>query len=191
MLEKVPSVIGRLLRRARPGSEELAYNDAAFADAPCSIEVTSAAFADDGPLPLSCTDDGDKLSPPLAWSGVPAEAEAVVLLVEDADSPTPSPLVHAILWDLPGEDGALNSGDLDSPCSVGEGHQLGRNSFKKVEYLPPDPPRGHGVHRYCFQVFALDQRLDFDTPPDRRQLIDAMSGHVIAKGCLVGTYQRS
>lgn len=190
MLEKVPEVIGRLLRRAKAGSEELAFNDAAFADAPCSIALDSPAFGDGGPLPATFTDDGDKISPPLRWRGVPAEADAVVLIVEDADSPTPSPLVHAICWDLPGEDGEIAAGDLDSPCSVGEGYTLGRNSFKRAEYLPPDPPRGHGPHRYAFQVFALGARLDFDKAPDRRQVIDAMQGHVLAKGCLVGVYER-
>lgn len=190
MLEKVPSVLGRLLRRNRIGSEELAINDPAFADVPNTITVESPAFQDDGPLPLSCTDDGDKLSPPLSWRGVPPEAEAVVLILEDADSPTPSPLVHAILWDLPGEDGGLQSGDLDGPTSVGEGHLLGKNSLRRTEYLPPDPPKGHGPHRYCFQVFALDQRLDFDAAPSRREVLDAMQGHVLAKGCLVGVYER-
>jgi hypothetical protein len=190
MLEKVPAVLGRLLKRARPGTDELAFNDEHFVDIPCSITVESSAFADGGAIPDDFTDDGGKLSPPIRWSGVPAEADAVVLLMEDADSPTPSPLVHAICWDLPGEDGAIGTGDLDSPCSVGEGHTLGLNSFKRREFLPPDPPRGHGPHRYAFQVFALDQQLDFDKTPDRRQVLDAMAGHVLAKGCLVGTYER-
>jgi Raf kinase inhibitor-like YbhB/YbcL family protein len=190
MLEKVPAVIGKLLGRARAGSEELAFHDPAFADAPCSLTVESPAFRDGGLLPESCTDDGEKLSPPLTWSGVPREAEALVLLVEDADSPTPSPLVHAILWDLPAEEGGLASGDLDGPTSVGEGHSMGCNSFRRAEYLPPDPPKGHGPHRYCFQLFALDRRLDFDDPPHRRELLDAMAGHVIAKDCLVGVYER-
>lgn len=190
MLEKVPTVIGRLLRRAKAGEEELAFHDPAFADVPCSLTVDSPAFVDGGPLPIGCTDDGDKLSPPLAWRGVPAEAEALVLLVEDADSPTPSPLVHVILWDLPGSDGELASGDLDGPTSCGEGHSMGKNSFKRTEYLPPDPPKGHGPHRYCFQLFALDRRLDFDDPPGRRDVIDAMAGRVLAKGCLVGVYER-
>jgi hypothetical protein len=190
MLQKVPAVLGRLLGRARAGSEELAYNEPGFADVPASLEVSSPAFVDDGPLPVGCTDDGDKLSPALNWAGVPPEAESVVLIVEDADSPTPSPLVHAILWDLPGEDGAIGQGDLDGPTSVGEGHQLGQNGFRRAEYLPPDPPKGHGRHRYAFQVFALDRRLDFDRAPSRREVVDAMQGRVLAKGCLVGTYER-
>jgi Raf kinase inhibitor-like YbhB/YbcL family protein len=190
MLEKVPAVIGRLLRRAKVGSEELTYHDPAFAEQPCAITVESSAFEDGGAMPATFTDDGDRISPPLRWIGVPEAADAVVLIVEDADSPTPSPLVHAICWDLPGEDGEIGAGDLDSPCSVGEGHTLGRNSSKKTEYLPPDPPKGHGPHRYAFQVFALDSRLDFDAAPDRRQVIEAMRGHVLAKGCLVGLYER-
>lgn len=190
MLEKVPSVFGRLLRKARPGSDELAINDAAFQDVPGDIVVESSAFTDDGPLPVSCTDDGEKLSPPLSWRGVPAGAEAVVLIVEDADSPTPSPLVHVILWDLDGADGQLAAGDLDGPTSTGEGHSLGKNSYRKTEYLPPDPPSGHGPHRYCFQMFALDRRLDFDQPPSRREVLDGMRGHALAKGCLVGLYER-
>lgn len=190
MLQKAPGLIGRLLRRQRAGSEELAINDPGLADVPNSLEVTSPAFEDDGPLPVSCTDDGDRLSPALAWRGVPVDAEAVVIILEDADSPTPAPLVHAIIWDLPGEDGALAPGDLEGPTSTGEGHQLGRNGLKRVEYLPPDPPRGHGAHRYCFQVFALSERLDFDEPPTRRDVLNAMQGRVLAKGCLTGVYER-
>ena len=191
MLEKVPLVIGRLLRRAKAGADELTFHDPAFADLPCTIRVESPAFEDGGPIPAEYTDDGDKLSPPLRWSGVPEDAEAAVLIVEDADSPTPSPLVHAICWDLPGEDGAIGAGDLDSPCSVGEGHTLGKNSFKRAEYLPPDPPKGQGPHRYAFQMFALDSRLDFDETPNRKEVIKAMRGHVLAKGCLVGVYERA
>ncbi len=64
-----------------------------------TIEVASLAFADHAPIPARYTADGDGLSPPLAWRALPPEASAVVLLVEDADSPTPNPLVHAIVVD--------------------------------------------------------------------------------------------
>jgi hypothetical protein len=143
------------------------------------------------------TADGAGLWPPLDWSGVPADAEAVVILVEDADSPTPQPLVHAIVWDLPGNDGSLAEGALPS-ASGGSlaatrnaaGDSMGRNSYLSARYLPPDPPPAHGLHRYVFQVFALDRVLRFDAPPGRSALLNAIRDHVIAKGMLIGSYQR-
>jgi hypothetical protein len=57
-------------------------------------------------------------------------------------------------------------------------------------YLPPDPPSGHGPHRYVFQIFALDTRLDFEKPPGRGALLEAMRGHVLAKGLHIGLYER-
>jgi phosphatidylethanolamine-binding protein (PEBP) family uncharacterized protein len=75
-----------------------------------SIEVSSAAFGHNEPIPVQYTADGEGLSPPLKWRGVPINAEAVIVLVEDADSPTLRPLVHAIIWDLPGSDASLPEG---------------------------------------------------------------------------------
>jgi phosphatidylethanolamine-binding protein (PEBP) family uncharacterized protein len=68
---------------------------------------------------------------------------------------------------------------------------MGRNSYLTTRYLPPDPPRGHGAHRYVFQVFALDRQPQFDSPPGRTALLDCIRDHVVAKGLLIGTYARS
>jgi phosphatidylethanolamine-binding protein (PEBP) family uncharacterized protein len=148
MLEKVPRVIGRALRNVRPGTEKLSIHDSAFQDVPDTIQLTSRAFFDAGPLPPQSTADGRESSPPLAWSGVPGDAKSLVLLIEDADSPTPHPLVHALLWDLPPVDGGLASGELTQGTKeLG----VGRNSMLARTYMPPDPPRGHGAHHYAFQ----------------------------------------
>jgi Phosphatidylethanolamine-binding protein len=85
-----------------------------------AIQVGSLAFADHAPISSKYTADGPGLSPPLAWTGVPEGATSVVLIVEDADAPTPSPLVHAIVIDLsPGElvltEGAIRSPDHRAP----------------------------------------------------------------------------
>jgi Raf kinase inhibitor-like YbhB/YbcL family protein len=135
------------------------------------------------------TADGEKLSPPLEWSGIPAGTAALVLLVEDADSPTPQPLVHAIVLDLPPSETRLAEGALPGPAG-GAARAMGRNSYFMARYLPPDPPPGHGAHRYAFQLFALDAAPTFKAPPGRRELVDAIRGHVLAKGSLIGTYER-
>ena len=125
MLEHVPKAVGEALRGIGPGLDKLMIN-ASFAAAPAGIVVTSPDFADGAGLPRDTTEDGRKLSPALAWRGVPDGAAEVVLVIEDADSPTPSPLVHAIVIGLPGRDGGLAAGDVKSPGSAGRDHRLGQ-----------------------------------------------------------------
>ncbi|WP_336487154.1 YbhB/YbcL family Raf kinase inhibitor-like protein [Methylobacterium nigriterrae] len=190
MLEKIPHALGEALSGLKAGLEKTAYH-AAFADVPATLTVTSAAFADGAALPARSTQDGAGTSPPLAWTGVPEGARSVAILVEDADSPTPKPLVHLLVWNLAGHDAALAEGALASPAGPGAHHNLGKNSFLRDQYLPPDPPTGHGPHRYVFQVYALDATLDLGTSPGRGALLDAMRGHVLAKGGITGTYARA
>ena len=191
MLENLPPAIGRALRAARPGLEKLTFNDPALADVPESIEVTSPAFVDGEALPTRCTADGDRISPPLAWNGVPEEAKMVALLIEDADSPTPYPLVHAIVWDLPAAAGNLSEGEMPAEAEPHEAPAMGVNSLLRLGYLPPDPPPGHGPHNYAFQVFALTARPELDTvAPGRTELVAALRAHAVAKGMLIGTYER-
>ncbi|MGE7416113.1 YbhB/YbcL family Raf kinase inhibitor-like protein [Methylobacterium tarhaniae] len=189
MLEKIPHAVGEALSGLRAGIEKTAYH-AEFEGAPAAIRMTSSAFADGAALPARFTQDGAKLSPPLAWSGIPAGTAALVLLVEDADSPTPRPIVHAIAWDLPGTSDGLPEGALASPGSEGTVEEVGKNTFLRAGYLPPDPPKGHGPHRYLFQLYALNRHLGLDGVPGRSALLEGMHGHVLAKGALVGTYER-
>jgi Raf kinase inhibitor-like YbhB/YbcL family protein len=191
MLEKLPASIGRVLRAARPGLTELVINDEALDDVADCIVVTSPAFEDGEQLPSRYTADGDGISPPLQWSGVPEGAAEIVLLIEDADSPTPNPLVHAIVWNLPPEDGGLEEGAMPAEVTVQRSPAMGVNSYLRVGYLPPDPPPGHGPHRYALQVFALEAPLviEFDAP-GRTELVEALHVTAIAKGMLIGTYER-
>jgi Raf kinase inhibitor-like YbhB/YbcL family protein len=193
MLQKLPSIIGRALRGLRAHEGDLVFHHAALDAVPAVIRLTSPAFPDHGALPVQYTTDAEGLSPPLAWTGVPIRAASLVILVEDADSPTPLPLVHAIEWGLAGTDGKLPAGAL--PRSGQSRHAdllMGRNSLLTVGYLPPDPPSGHGLHRYAFEVFALDSPLQVDTglAPGRREVVEWLIGHAIAKGMLIGVYGR-
>jgi Raf kinase inhibitor-like YbhB/YbcL family protein len=187
MLEKMPRPIGHALKGVRAGLEKTVA-ESEFAGVPEEIRVESAAFVDGGPIPPRHTADGPGVSPPISWSGVPVGAASLVLIVEDADSPTPEPLVHAIAHGLAGGDGDLMDGGLDGDGPAAD--DLGKNSFFKTGWLPPDPPTGHGAHRYLVQVYALDQTPIFDHKPGRHAVVEAMRGHVLAKGTLLGVYER-
>jgi Raf kinase inhibitor-like YbhB/YbcL family protein len=185
MLEKVPASVGRALWSVRAGAIKLALYDDAFNDVPETIEVSSLSFADGQAIPVQHTADGAGTSPPLAWR-LPGDAASLVLLVEDSDSPSFEPLVHAIAWNVDPALAGLVEGALTGDPAVA----TGRNSYFRSDWLPPDPPTGHGPHRYAFQLFALDRPLDLEGTPGRSALLAAMKGHVLAKGVLIGTYER-
>lgn len=195
MLEKLPAAVGHLLHNQRAGLDKIAFNSVDLRNGMAQIEVTSLAFVDHAPIPALYTADGEGISPPLSWHGVPAEANTLLLIVEDADSPTPSPLVHAIVVDLTPQDSALAEGALASPEHEGVGLKTGRNSYLQAKWLPPDPPPGHGVHRYAFQLFALAVAHDDDPltagTPGREDVLKAVAERGIASGCLIGTYERA
>ncbi len=190
MLENLPDFVGHALRDQRAGIDQIAFARLPLRAGQGAIAVTSLAFVDHGPLPVACTADGDGRSPPLQWSGLPAETRSVVLIVEDADSPTPHPLVHAIAVGLAPDECSLREGALDGAADAPLDARLGRNSYLQHGWLPPDPPPGHGVHRYAFQVFALAGSAPLPESPGRDALMTLLADDAIASGCLVGSYER-
>lgn len=190
MLEKLPEALGHLLRDQRAGLDAVVFNRIGLRAGAGTLVVQSLAFQDHGPMPALFTADGEGLSPPLHWSGIPEGAESLVLVVEDADAPTPQPLVHAIVVDLPATLANLPEGALKSPDHEGTGFHTGRNSYLSPAWLPPDPPPGHGVHRYVFQLFALSAGEEFDGTPGRDAVVEALRERALASGMLVGTYTR-
>ncbi len=190
MLEHVPQWLGKALRGVRAGTDKLTiaqHSLGPFGE----IALTSPAFADGARLPERFTADGEGVSPPLLWRDLPADTGWLALIVEDADSPTPQPLVHAVIWGLAAEAGSLAEGAIMADGDVDGARDVGRNSYAREGWLPPDPPSGHGEHRYAFQLFALDGAApDPGASPGRSALVAAMTGHVLAAGLLVGTYSR-
>lgn len=191
MLEKIPAGLGHALRGVRAGYDKVVSEGDDFVHIPDTIALESPAFEDGGSIPPRFTADGEKISPPLALRRAPDDAEGLVLIVEDPDAPAPDPLVHLLAWDLPPGVAELPEGEFKSPGHAGLEENLGRNAFQQTGWSPPDPPKGHGPHLYVFQVFALDRKLDFAHAPDRKAVVEAMRDHVLAKGVLVGTYERT
>jgi Raf kinase inhibitor-like YbhB/YbcL family protein len=182
--------IGRALRSVRAGDRHLFWNAPALAEAPDTILLASPAFAMGGTMPVrhAVGGIGDNVSPALHWSGVPDHAAELVLVVQDPDAPLPRPVVHAIVTGIPPTWGELPEGALAKGTAAPV--RIGRGSFGRVGYAGPRPVRGHGPHRYIFQIVASDRTLGLDRPADLKAVLAALSGHVIARGRLVGLFER-
>ena len=191
MLEKLPETLGHLLGHQRAGLENILFNTLDLREGTARITLTSPAFVDHAPIPSQYTADGDGISPEIDWNGVPPAATSLALIVEDADSPTPAPLVHAIAVDIDVKRLQLQEGELqETDHGKNTALSLGRNSYLRQAWLPPDPPPGHGIHRYAFQLFALADGEPFNDAPGRHELVEALRKRAIASGCLIGTYTR-
>lgn len=190
MLEKLPELVGHALRDRRAGLAKLVFNRCGLRGGHGTLQVSSLAFADHAPIPARYTADGEGESPPVQWQGIPAGAASLVLVVEDADAPMSEPLVHAIVVDLPGGDGGLPEAAIKSAGHEGQHVHEGRNSYLRAGWLPPDPPPGHGEHRYAFQLFALGPGEPFQGKPGRDDVLQAIQERGLASGLLIGTYAR-
>jgi Raf kinase inhibitor-like YbhB/YbcL family protein len=140
------------------------------------------------------TGDGVDTSPPLGWDGAPDGTQEFAIICDDPDAPTAEPWVHWVIYKIPADVSALPEGVPASPrISTPVTALQGLNSWtggRTTGYRGPAPPPGHGRHHYHFQVYALDAELNIAPGLDKRQLLKAMQGHVLATGELVGTYQR-
>ncbi len=156
-----------------------------------SLILRSAAFADGQPIPKRHTGDGEDLSPPLSWTGLPPEATQLALVVDDPDAPTPQPWVHWVIYGLPADEQGLVEGipPVARPESPA-GCRQGKNSWGGIGYRGPAPPKGHGTHHYIFRLLALDGRLDLREGLDKEKLLSAIEGHIVAEARLTGTYHR-
>lgn len=191
MLEKLPEQLGHALINQRAGMEQVVYNHLHAQREVSRLTVSSPVFGFNGFLPKRCTADGEGVSPPLSWSGCPADTASVAIIVEDADSPTPHPIVHAIAVNLPRAADSLTEGALNAEHQPGGELEMGSNSYLEHTWLPPDPPPGHGEHRYVFQVFALRPGVEFSKTVGRGEFMKFVLTHAIGVGCLVGLYERS
>jgi Raf kinase inhibitor-like YbhB/YbcL family protein len=150
------------------------------------MRLTSPAFSDGSAIPPKYTEDGDDVSPPLAWRDLPPQTQSLALIVDDPDAPDPAaPLrtwVHWVVVDLPPEASGLPEGVSRLPAG-----KLGVNDWNRAAWDGPAPPVGK--HRYVFKLYALDQKLGLERP-SKAELERAMQGHILEQAKLTGTYQR-
>ncbi|WP_428957223.1 YbhB/YbcL family Raf kinase inhibitor-like protein [Streptomyces sp. cg35] len=193
-------ILGTLLRNRRPAESAYAWNQANLTG-PETLTLTSQDFTDAGTLPTRHSGtrvDGENISPHLAWSTPPEGAAELLLLVEDVDVPLGSrPAVHCLA--------VIDDARRAKPHELAAG-ALGKNapapgvtllrSFIGRGYHGPEPLKGHGPHRYVFELYALGESLL--GRPDRdalikarpRRLLDSLDVPVLARGRITGISER-
>jgi Raf kinase inhibitor-like YbhB/YbcL family protein len=162
----------------------------AHATGESTMKLSSDAFSANGEIPVQFTCKGADKSPPLAWSDVPQGTKSLALIVDDPDAPDPAApkrtWVHWVLFDIAPSTTTLAEGAGNAPPAAPA--RAGVNDWKKEGYGGPCPPIGR--HRYFFKLYALDATLDSLASPDKAALEKAMSGHILGKAELVGTFQK-
>lgn len=152
-----------------------------------TLQLSSPAFEQHGPIPRRYASEGEGVSPPLQWMGVPPETKELALVCFDPDAPVPRMFTHWVVYRIPPgtrsiEEGSSNHNKLTE----------GVNSSGSPGYIGPAPPPGNGMHHYYFCLYALDKNLDslVQAGLTREQLMEEISDHVIQMSRLVGTYQK-
>lgn len=144
------------------------------------LDVTSRAFSANEPIPSKYTCDGEGVSPPLSWSGVPEAARSLAILVDDPDAPN-GPFTHWLVTDVPPSVRSLDEGGaLPHEANIAE------TDARTASYYGPCPAKGS--HRYRFHIYALDTAIG--RAANREAFLSAIEGHVLDEGELVGTYQK-
>jgi Raf kinase inhibitor-like YbhB/YbcL family protein len=152
-----------------------------------NLDVTSTAFQEGQTIPTRYTADGENVSPPLQWPQAPDKTQSFALICEDPDAPRGT-FTHWVLFNLPADSRQLTE-RMPHEATLAGGAAQGTNDFRKVGYGGPSPPPGK-PHRYFFNLFALDRRLDLPASTTRDKLLSAMKGHILAEGHLMGKYGR-
>jgi hypothetical protein len=152
-----------------------------------TLLLESDAFEAEGTIPQPYTCDGKDISPALRWSEPPAGTQGLALILDDVDAPAGT-WIHWVMFNIPAATLSLPEGVPADPMVAGLGVQ-GSNSWGNLGYGGPCPPKG-GPHRYTFRLYTLDTVLDLDAGVSRGELDEAMEGHVLGRGELMGRYRR-
>ena len=150
------------------------------------MQLVSSAFGPGDQIPRRYCCDGDDLSIPLSWSGLPDGTRSIAIIMDDPDAPVGTWL-HWMLWDLDSQVCSLPEGVPRNPEGPA-GSIQGLNDFGRPGYGGPCPPRG--THRYFIRVYALDAPLQLGPRSDRSILEAAMQDHLLDSAGLMGIYTR-
>lgn len=148
------------------------------------MQITSSAFDNNTSIPDKYTCSGKGISPPLDFADIPDGTKSLVLVVSDPDAVGKIPFYHWVVFNIDPSIKSINE------CTAPSGSKIGENDFGKTNYGTPCPPHGTGVHRYLFELLALDSRLDLNEGISAEKLLIEMSKHIIETSRLIGLYPK-
>ena len=151
-----------------------------------AMQISTPAFAQGQPIPVRFSCHGEDVSPALKWSGLPAGTLSLALVFDDPDAPMGT-WDHWLLFNIPPSTTGLSEG-VPPDKELEDGSRHGKNSWGRLGYGGPCPPRG--THRYFFRLHALDTVLQLPAASDKKTLVKAMEGHVLAQAELMGTFAK-
>ncbi len=147
------------------------------------MELKSPAFAEGDVIPTKFTCSGEDVSPKLEWSGVPEQAEELMLIVDDPDAPG-GLFIHWVISALDPSTGGLEESE------VPPGAVEGMNDFDGMGYGGPCPPAGHGAHRYVFHLYALSSPSGLTEGVTAEEARGAVQAKVIEEATYIGRFER-
>jgi Raf kinase inhibitor-like YbhB/YbcL family protein len=152
-----------------------------------AFTISSSSFSAGGEIPKKFSCDDTDVSPELSWTGAPAGVRSFAMIADDPDAPAGT-WIHWVLFDLPPQTAELLEG-VPKVDEVPTGGRQGRNDFGKIGYNGPCPPPGK-PHRYFFKLYALDQMLNLKAGVSKKEVEQAMQGHILGTAELTGKYRR-
>lgn len=155
-------------------------------EAVMSFEITSPAFKHGETIPSDFSCKGRDLSPALTWTEPPTATKSFALIMDDPDAPIGT-WVHWVIFNIPASTRDLKEG-MPTESQLSDGSVQGKTSAGSTGYHGPCPPSG--THRYFFKLYALDTMLDLSASANKKDLLAAMEGHILANAELMGTFSR-
>ncbi len=153
-----------------------------------ALELKSPDFQHKGKIPKIFTCEGKDISPELNISGIPEKTRSLVLIMDDPDAPMGT-WVHWVVYNIPPSTHTLKR-NFPKKEKLSNGILQGENSWGKIGYGGPCPPKNNGAHRYVFKLYAIDKKLNLPPGARKREILIAIKKHILASAILIGTYER-
>ncbi len=152
------------------------------------LTISSPDFKNNETIPAKFTGEGQNISPALIWPDVPANTATLAVIMDDPDAPS-GLFTHWIIFNIPHINKELPQA-VPNKLTLEDGSIQGKNTAGTIGYYGPYPPPGL-PHRYQFHLYALDKMIDAKPGATRKEVLEAMHGHIILSTMITGIYQRT